>query len=207
MIYRDYPVTFDASKSPTVTERGEHNTIRLVVDLPTDFDGITSGTVVFKVKSRNADAQEIPYPWPSEDGQISLEGNKLYILLWEDLTAGETLQFCLEAWTQQGSRPQRVYSPDSERLRFADHIGLGAISAPPGLIAEFLRKLPIIRNIGEKNGRLTYNGKPIAGYNPKNKKVLEALSEEGGALAYNGQPVASVTHLATDTDIDELFQN
>jgi len=200
MRYKDYTVTFQSSKRPTLTERGERHTVRLVVPFPRDFKGITEGTVSFKVKRKGEQAVEIPpYPFPSEDNfPMWMEDNTLYIVLWDELTACEHIQFCLMAEREYKGIPQRVYSPDSEMMWFTDHIGLMDVPAPAGLISELLRRLPIFRRFGEKNGKLTYDGKPVGGWDPSNKKVLKELGDDDGALTYRGVPISGAGDAITE---------
>ena len=163
MKFFDFPVEFNSKLRKNVTERGEHHAIRLVCDLPPDFCGTKNGIITFRV-GKGRELNELPpYVFPSEgDFPMKIVGGKLHIVLWEELTTGDTLQFCLERWTEHNGVPQRMYTPDSEVLCFTDHIGGGPVMAPSHIVAWLKQKLPLLRRLGESSGKLTFDGKPVS---------------------------------------------
>lgn len=180
--YRPFIVTIDPeSAAPVyVSPQGEHNAVMLEILLPLRFQGVTVGGISCSV---NGEPVYMGVVGTDQAEPVYFARRKCYLLLWKQLTAG-VLRVQVTGRTQGGAVVKTEISPD---ILFSKSLPDDIfIDAPLGL-------LDLLHNaVGDSHKH-------------HDMALLDAFSEQDGRLLWQGIPL--VHSLATDEDIDQIFNN
>ncbi|MDR1465456.1 MAG: hypothetical protein LBJ11_09185 [Oscillospiraceae bacterium] len=153
-------VYFNSGDPVPVSPQGEHNAVILVFHLTPKFEGVSAGLITCQQGAVTVYQGLFD---TDKAAPVYIEGGKVFLTLWRELTTSTVLQVQITGITPGGATVQTPISPN---ILFCDSLPGGWLAdAPPDLLAQ--------------------------------------LEQMAAAIAL----LQNTFHLATDTDIDELFQN